>query len=133
MTQTELIGTGWDFPPAFDRNEGGARLISGIREIESSIYVILHTALGERVMRRSFGSNLHELLFEPLTENIRTYMATSLRSALETNEPRIEVNAVRLQQDDPALGRVDIHVEVTILRTREPLSLVLPYYLPEQP
>lgn len=133
MTQRDIIGTGWEFPPLFDKDEGGVRLISDQEEIENSIYVILHTAIGERVMRRSFGSNLHELLFEPLTTNIKTYMSTSLRESLELNEPRISVNSIRLEQNDPHLGRVDILVEVSILESRQALSLVIPYQLPQQP
>lgn len=133
MPQSEIIGSGWEFPPVFDKNENGVRLISDLKEIENSIYVILHTAIGERVMRRSFGTNLHQLIFESLTENMKVYMATSLRESLEQHEPRITVDRLQLQQENPALGRVDIHIEVTVRKTHQPLSLVLPYYLPEQP
>lgn len=132
MQQSDIIGTGWEFPPVFDKEENGIRLVSGVEEIENSIYLILHTAIGERVMRRSFGSNLHDLIFEPLTENMKTFMATSLREVLELNEPRIEIDSLSLVQDDPTLGRIDIHIELSILTTHQPLSLVLPYYLPEQ-
>lgn len=128
-TQDQIIGSGWEFPPAFDKDDQGVSMLSGLREIENSIFVILHTALGERIMRRSFGSNLHELQFEPLTENLKTYMASSLRESLETNEPRIEIQRLELNQPDPHIGRIDIHVEVSIRKTLTPLSLILPYYL----
>ena len=60
-------------------------------------------------------------------------MSASLRESLELNEPRIEVNSLRLDQKDPFIGRIDILVEVSIRQTRHPLSLVIPYELPEQP
>lgn len=130
--QDQIIGSGWEFPPVFDKDEQGVRLLTGLREIENSIYIILHTTLGERIMRRSFGSNLHQLQFEPLTENLKTYMASSLRESLETNEPRIEIQSLRLNQPDPSLGRIDIEVEVMVRKTLTPLSLILPYYLSDQ-
>ena len=125
------IGLGWAFPPAFDLNTQAPQMAQGKAEIEQSLLLILRTALGERVMRRTFGSNLHELLFEPLTENTRTYMASQLRQSIARNEPRVRVEDLSLVQPTPDEGRVEIQIELTILATRTPLSLVIPYELPE--
>lgn len=127
----ELIGQGWQFPPTFDKTTQEAQMVSGVDEIENSLHVIMHTQLGERIMRNEFGTNLHELIFEPLTENMKTYMAASLRTALAENEPRIAVTEIVLEQPDPMIGRVDIRISYTIHTTQQRRSYVLPYYLPD--
>ena len=128
---TDIIGRGWKFPPTFDSVTKGIHMVSEVAEIENSLYVILHTQVGERIMRNEFGTNLHELIFEPLTETMKTYMATSIRTALIQNEPRIEIQAVKLTQPAPTLGRVDIQISYTIRTTQQSGNYVLPYYLPD--
>jgi len=132
MTTDELIGRGWEFPPVFDKTSMGTGMLSGEADVDNSIYVILHTRLGERIMREQFGSNIYELLFEPLTANMKTYMASSLKSALVDNEPRIVIESLVLEQKDPTLGKVDILITYTLIETNETRNLVLPFYTPDQ-
>ena len=131
MDNNDIIGTGWAFPPKFDRNSKGVALLSGEEDVDNSIYVILHTKLGERIMRDEFGSNIYDLLFEPLTANMKTFMASSLGNALSINEPRIKIKDVILIQDNPAIGRVDISITYTLIATNVTTNLVVPFYTPE--
>jgi uncharacterized protein len=131
MNKEELLGRGWGFPPSFSKSNNEAAMISGEEDVESSIYLILHTKFGERVMRNEFGSTIFELLFEPLNENMKTYMASSLKDALTNNEPRININNISLMQHDPALGRVDITIEFTMIETNVTKNLVVPFYIPD--
>lgn len=131
MSNNEIIGTGWAFPPKFDKNSKGVALLSGNEDVDNSIYVILHTKLGERIMRDDFGSNIYDLIFEPLTDNTKTYMAASLAEALAKNEPRITIENIVLLQEDPALGRIDISITYTLIATNVTTNLVLPFYTPE--
>ena len=131
METEKILGTGWSFPPRFDQNSLSADMLTGVEAVESSIRLILHTKLGERIMRRTFGSNIHELLFEPLSHNMKTYMAATLAESLVTNEPRIQVTDLTLEQEDPLEGKVNIKVDYLIITTQTPGSLVVPYSLPE--
>ena len=131
MDSNELLGTGWAFPPKFDKNSIGAAMLTGEEDVDNSIYVILHTKLGERILRNEFGSNIHDLVFEPLTENTKTYMASSLKESLANNEPRIKVTSLLLEQADPALGRIDINIVYTLIATNVSSNLVVPFYTPE--
>ncbi len=131
MANDEILGRGWEFPPAFNISDQGPKMISGEEDVENSIYVILHTKLGERILRNEFGSNIYDLMFEPLTQNMKTYMASTLKQSLVNNEPRITVDNLTLVQDDPALGRVDIHIDYSIINSNNAQNLVLPFYTPE--
>jgi len=131
MDREEILGRGWEFPPSFSKSNNETAMIAGEEDVESSIHIILHTRFGERVMRNEFGSNIYELLFEPLNENMKTYMAASLKESLVDNEPRIQVKNVTLNQNDPALGRVDITVDFTMIETNVSKNLVVPFYIPD--
>lgn len=127
----EILGIGWEFPPRFDKITNNTAMLIGAADIDNSIYVIIHTKLGERIFRREFGSNIYDLLFEPLNENMKTYMASSLRQSLEINEPRIRVASIRLEQPDLTLGRVDVYISFTIIETNKTNNLVIPFYTPD--
>ncbi|MFT6500414.1 MAG: phage baseplate assembly protein W [Crocinitomicaceae bacterium] len=131
MDKEEILGRGWGFPPSFDKSSNEAAMISGEDDVESSIYVIIHTKFGERVMRNEFGSNIYDLLFEPLNENMKTFMASTLKDSLVDNEPRINIEKITLTQNDPALGKVDIKVEFTMIETNVTKNLVVPFYVPD--
>ena len=129
--QDEILGTGWKFPPTFHKHTDGAEMISGELDIDESIYIILHTKLSERVMRPDFGSNIYELVFEPLNANLETYMISSLKAALAEGEPRIIVKVLTLDQPEAGIGRVDISIEYSIIETHSTRNLVVPFYTPE--
>ncbi|MGB3463734.1 MAG: GPW/gp25 family protein [Cyclobacteriaceae bacterium] len=131
MAENDILGTGWAFPPSFDKHSGETEMLSGADDVENSISLILHTKIGERIMRRTFGSNIHELIFEPLNQNMKSYMSATLAEALSLNEPRIEVTDLTLKQDDPYAGRVDIHISYLNIKTQIESNLVVPYLLPD--
>jgi hypothetical protein len=58
-TLQEIIGSGWAFPPKIDA-QGGMAMTSERNELVQSIFIILSTAPGQRVMRPTFGCRLHE-------------------------------------------------------------------------
>lgn len=126
--QNEILGRGWAFPPSFNKQANDVAMLEGEADLQNSVHVIIHTKLGERILRAEFGSTIHDLIFEPLNENIKTYMSASLRNALELNEPRIEVLDITLEQENPTIGRVDIAVAYRSIETNLTNNLVVPFY-----
>ena len=55
---TSFLGTGWSFPPAFDRKIAQPVMVSDEEDISQSLDIILSTSLGERVLRPNFGCDL---------------------------------------------------------------------------
>jgi uncharacterized protein len=69
-----ILGTGWAFPPEFDRNAGAVQMVSGEEDINQSLNILLSTSLGERVMQARYGCNLHDFVFEPLNSSVIGYI-----------------------------------------------------------
>lgn len=123
----ELIGRGWAFPMHIGA-QGGLALSNETSELDQSINIILSTTPGERVMRTSFGSRLHELLFEPCNARTLSLVVEYTREALSMWEPRIEINDIIAYQDSWITGRILIEIEYTAKNSNDPRSLVYPFY-----
>ena len=131
MTDQSFLGTGWGFPPTFDKNSKSVSLVSDEADIRSAIFLIMSTRAGERVMRREFGSDLGKMMFETLSTTHKAYMKSLVEEGLGLYEPRINVESVTVEQPDPGLGRVDIHIDYRIRATNTRDNLVYPFYLSE--
>lgn len=127
-----MIGQGWVFPPRIDR-QGGLALVGGNAEIAQSIQIILMTAPGQRVMRPTFGSQLHELMFAPNNSHTAATAERYVKDALGMWEPRISVVSVTAHPDSDEQNCLSIHIEYEIKSTHDKRSLVFPFYLiPEE-
>lgn len=75
------------------------RALSGLAHISQSIRDILTTPIGSRIRRRRYGSDIPELIDQPLNAPtvLRIYAATAY--ALATWEPRISLTSVQLSRD----------------------------------
>lgn len=76
-----------------DRTTG--KSLQGVDHLRQSIADILTTPIGSRLMRRDYGSELPNLLDQPVngTTQIRLYAATA--TALMRWEPRLRLQSVR--------------------------------------
>lgn len=131
MANQSFLGTGWGFPPVFDKNTKSVSLVSDEADIRDAIFLIMSTRTGERVMRREFGSDLRKMMFETLSTTHKAYMKSLVEEGLRLYEPRINVESVTVEQPDPGLGRVDIHIDYRIRATNTRDNLVYPFYLSE--
>ncbi len=77
-----------------DRRTG--RKLSGIDHLWQSVEDILTTRIGSRVMRRSYGSKLPDLIDEPFNEETRTDMIAATADAIARWETRFSVTSVSI-------------------------------------
>lgn len=126
----DLLGRGWPFPirPGPD---GRIRLRGGERKVRESIWLILATAQGERVMRPGFGAGLTRELFAPNDPRQRAALAERARDALVKHEPRIDVLDVRAEPDPDEEARVLVQVDYRVRANNAVFNLVYPVYLTE--
>lgn len=124
---SNFLGTGWSFPPRPD-GRGGIALVSDTEKIEQSIRIILSTPIGQRVMRPTFGSRLHELVFAPLNPETFGLAELYVEEALTFWEPRIEVLEVNARGDPDQPSLLLIAVDYRIKATHDQRSLVYPFY-----
>jgi len=101
-------------------------------DIESSLNVLLSTALGERVMVPQYGCNMDELVFESLDTRMKTLMADKIESAILYHESRIELESVQLDDHDGGLdGVVMIGIIYRVRATNSRFNFVFPFYQQE--
>ncbi len=124
----DFVGSRLAFPFQLgDRNQ--IALVSGDLAIRQSIYIIVYTIPGERVMHPDFGCEIHSLVFDPVNDETAVVAERYVRDALLRWEPRINVQEVKVTPGNTELGEMSIAVSYQIKGQYEPRSLVFPYYL----
>jgi phage baseplate assembly protein W len=110
-----FTGKGWKFPVLPDAG-GGLGYVAGQENVQQSLRILLLTALGERVMRPTFGCKAPRLVFAPGSVQYLQLLETSVREAVRDWEPRVETRAI-----------VSIAYRIRGSNTRN--NLVFPFYL----
>lgn len=128
---TSFLGTGWSFPPAFERSSGGVELSSDEEDIRESLHILLSTIPGERFMQPRYGCNMDEMVFEPMNATARTYLKNRVRQAILLYEPRINLLELAVDTRFELEGRVEIVIEYQVRTTNSRYNLVFPFYINE--
>ena len=126
-SSTAFLGLGVAFPLATDPN-GALQQASYDDCVQQSIWMILGTAKGERVMRPDFGCGIHDLVFDMVTSTTSGRIAAAVRDALLRFEPRIDVREVRVGPGEDA-NVLLIYIHYEIRATINAFNLVYPFYL----
>ncbi|WP_159523325.1 GPW/gp25 family protein [Sunxiuqinia indica] len=128
---TSFLGTGWSFPPEFAKKAQQVRMSADERDIEESLQILLSTRLGERIMHPDYGCDLTDLIFEPLSVTVKTYISNLVETAILYHEPRILLHKIDLLADSENEGLVKIKVEYTVSSTNSRKNYVYPFYINE--
>lgn len=125
---SKILGRGIAFPPRLsDRNK--LALVQGDDAIRRSLYLIIYTVPGERVMRPDFGCQIHELVFDPANDQTAVTAARYVREAIERWEQRIDVTAVDVDPVPGDQGQLIINIKYQHRNTPGENTLIYPYYL----
>ncbi len=126
-----FLGTGWGFPPSFDKGSQTLRMVSDEEDISQSLYIILSTTTGERVMNPKFGCNLHQITFKNLDETTRQEIISIIQEAVLNYEPRVTLNEVEVDMKNALDGLVEVTLHYTIRTINVRTNIVYPFYLIE--
>jgi phage baseplate assembly protein W len=129
-----FLGTGWSFPPVFNYDTATVELVSGVKDIEESLNILLSTSLGERVMQPEYGCNLVSHVFDALSAGVIGYLRDRVQTAILFYESRIKVTNISVTpagSADSLEGRFTIVVEYTIPSVNSRFNYVYDYYLNE--
>ncbi len=125
----EFLGKGWGFPVEREDGDGRFAVAEHEESINQAIWIVLSTALGERVMRPDFGCAIHELVFAPNSAATRGMAEHYVREALLRWEPRVEVLDVRAVASDGQDEELLIGVDYRVRATDSRFNFVYPFYL----
>jgi len=126
------LGRGWSFPVRVDPKTSVIQLSEYDQDVRESIWIILSTAKGERVMRPNFGCGIHDLVFEVINATTLAEIENNVRQALAAFEPRIDVVKVSALSAGVTDGQLRISLDYQIRGTNNLLNLVYPFYLQER-
>ncbi len=124
----KFLGKGWKYPVEIDRT-GGVGVSELDESIRQSVFIILGTAPGERVMRPGFGCEIHELLYAPNNRATASIAAHHCEVALTKWEPRIRDLEVEAAPSRDEQNRLDIAIRYRVRATNVSRNLVYPFYL----
>ena len=123
----EMLGRGVGLPLAPD-DLGRMARAAGPEKVRQSIFIILDTEPGERVMLPQFGCGLRRFLMYPNNAATRAQIEREVMLALKRWEPRISVTQAAVTGgDDPSLVLIEIQYAHVLGGQRD--SLVYPFYL----
>lgn len=134
VTQNDILGVGFAFPFIFSggpqaSNRGVAKA-SGTDLIEMSIFQIISTLFGGRIMRRKWGSELRSLVFDPIQPEFRMIADHVIRDAIGRQEKRVILGPLEFDFSERAKGKVTIKGQYQVIKTQVIGNLVFPLFLP---
>ena len=127
----EFLGAGWKFPLQVNPSGGIARARYEQR-VEESIYLILSTAKGERMMLRDFGCGIHDRVFAPNDSVVLSTVVSEVREALVRFEPRIDVLDITAESAADQQNLLLIRIDYRIRANQALGNLTYPFYINER-
>ncbi len=128
-----FLGTGWGFPPEFNKY-GSVRKVSAEEDIRESLFILLSTDPGERVMQPTYGCGLRTQIFEEINETAVTVIVDLIKRGILFFEPRILVENIRVDSDsseDILNGLIKINITYIVRATNNRHNIVYPFYFTE--
>lgn len=118
---------GWKFPPTFNKYSKSVETVSDKDSIRESLYVLLTTTRGERLMVLDYGCDINTLAFKNLDLNLTTFIQNNIKTSIIKWEPRVDVSNVIVTQLEGGEGVIEIKIEYKIKRTNEKDNLIFTY------
>jgi phage baseplate assembly protein W len=103
MDAGRLLGRGISFPPRIGP-DGRVMWSEGDENVREAVRIILLTEQRERIRLPEFGGSLTQFLFEPNTVTTRQLIRDRIGKALEQWEPRVRVESITVEADQPPSG-----------------------------
>ena len=123
----DFLGVGWRSPLSL--NQGSFQTSRYETAVRQSVWMILGTAKGERVMRPDFGCGIHDRVFSPNNSGTIGEIVNDVRESLTEWEPRIDLLNVDTNPDDDNPNVLLIRVHYQVRTTNNIFNLVYPFYL----
>ncbi|MBR7792645.1 GPW/gp25 family protein [Undibacterium sp. FT147W] len=125
-----FLGTGWNFPPEFSKR-GNVVMVSAEEDIRQSLFILLSTSPGERVMQPNFGCGLKNQVYENINESTVTILKDMIARAILFYEPRVILENIVTDASDAYEGKLNFTIFYTIISTNTRHNIVYPFYLRE--
>lgn len=129
--ETNFLGTGWSFPPSFDRSTKQVVMVSGEDDIRQSLQILFNTVPGERTMLPKFGCNVKSFLFENIDTSMEFLLKDQIANAILNYESRIQLMDLSIDSSEAANGLLTVTIDYMIRSTNSRNNMVFPFYITE--
>ncbi len=131
MEENNFLGTGWSFPPIFQKAKKSVSMVKGELDIRQSLEILISTSLGERVLRSDYGCGIKAMSFENITVTMMTKLKRLIEKAILKYEARIDLENLSLKNSIPLEGVLYIQIQYRVRSTNSRSNFVYPFYTEE--
>ena len=114
-SRISIIGNGLALTDVLPPNMDSSRIVSDVKRISQSIFIILSTSLAEIPMLDMLGSTLPYHLFKEVNDESMSALRETILDTLAEQEPRIRVSDVEVIYD--GLHTLSSTINYTIVNT----------------
>lgn len=105
-----------------------------LEHTRANIINVLSTKKGERLARPEFGTNLEELLFEPMSQQLESDIREEINSAVNRSLPYVTIENLAVSRDEnKKVASVEIEFTTPFLPKEQEENLELYFELSDQP
>jgi phage baseplate assembly protein W len=110
---------GFPFPLGSKKGAGDYNKESGITLLKNNVQQLLQTTKGERVMFSTYGINLRQFLFEPLTQELFIQIKNEIEVTMSKFAPEIKIVKLKITEADQINvdGGMGLRVVLDLLAT----------------
>ena len=129
--QKSFLGSGWSFPPRFLDNTQGIEMSKDDDDIAESLYILLSTLPGERLMNPEYGCDLHSQVFKNITNSTKVIIEDLIATAILYFEPRVRLISVDVNDRGQMQGVITVSITYEVKGVNSRRNMVYPFYLAE--
>ncbi len=96
-------------------------LVTDLELIKQDLFNHFHIRRGEKLMNPEFGTIIWELLFEPLTDEIKAALTEDIKRIVRS-DPRFSVDRITIDQYEYGIS---IQLELRMVETDETDTMIL--------
>ncbi|MCR5388990.1 MAG: GPW/gp25 family protein [Lachnospiraceae bacterium] len=127
MPDQNFLGRGAAFPFVVNAATGRIETSEGKQSVKESLFLILKTTVGERLLRSEYGTNLNNYAFMDINPTNMQMLRREIVNQIARCEPRID--DIELTADNSREGMLLFNIEYTVREDNVPENLVFPFYL----
>ncbi|MBP3196178.1 MAG: GPW/gp25 family protein [Butyrivibrio sp.] len=128
MDMFSNLGQSMKFPPQVDPATGRFVLSSGRDSVRESLYLILMTAVGERIMNPDFGTKMMSYTFMDTSLTMLNIFISELKNTILEQETRISEVDIDIDADSKE-GALIINIDYYLVDSNFMDNFVFPFYL----
>lgn len=104
-------------------------MVSAEEDVRESLFILLSTTPGERVMQPAYGCGIKHMVFESVDHSSITALRDTIEQAVLFFEPRVTLHFVDIDTSELLEGVLRIGLDYSLRSTNTRHNMVFPFYI----